>query len=77
MKDDINQLKIDIMKINVLTEGLIEKQSETNLLIVNLTERISSIERKMTQTNAIKKMIISVIVLSAIIIPIVDLIRNY
>ena len=74
MKDDI---KIDVMKINVLTEGLIEKQAETNLLLVNLTERISSIEIKMIQTNAIKKMIITVVALSAIIIPLVDLIRNY
>jgi hypothetical protein len=77
MNDDINQLKIDVMKNNVLTEGLIAKQSETNLLLVNLTERIISIERKMIQLNSIKKMIIAVAAVTAIIIPIVDLIRHY
>jgi predicted nucleic acid-binding Zn-ribbon protein len=77
IKDDLNKVKLDIVKIDCSNDRLDEHYEDLKVELAELESRIMKIERRLTQSNAIKKMLFSIVATAAIVLPVIDLARHY
>jgi len=77
IKDDVNKLKLDIVKIDCSNDRFDERHSEFRGEFNEMDLRVRVIEKHLSQSAAIKKMVLAVLACAAIIIPLFDILKYY